>query len=128
MWPRFAVALTQTTRGKRRRWKTGGFLRASTSHTFCFASHLVLLRFPGSVVSDVPQKALLRTSWTCPGRLQLRSRGEAEDHRGGELRWSRRGVADELAEKTMCFHSMSSSSSVTAPDQCVSSSAFKGRL
>lgn len=55
---------------------------ASTLHTFCFASHLVLLHFLGSAVSDVPQKALLWTSWTCSGQLQLRSREEAEDHQG----------------------------------------------
>lgn len=75
------------------RWKTGGFLRASTLHTFCFVSHLVLLHFLGSAVSDVPQKALLRTSWTCSGRLQLLSREEAEDHRGAAAGSS--GGADE---------------------------------
>lgn len=60
MWPRSTVALTQTTQGKQRRCKTGGFLRASTLHTFCFVSHLVLLHFLGSAVGDVPEKALLR--------------------------------------------------------------------
>lgn len=95
------------------RWKTGGFLRASTLHTFCFVSHLVLLHFLGSAVSDVPQKALLPTSWTCSGWVQLLSR---ERRRTTEVRRQglqvqptrgRLNAADELAENTMCFHSMS---------------------
>lgn len=105
----------------RRRWNTGEF--SHTSHTFCFILHLVLTflevrlgTFPSSSAVDQLDGSVCtdEAAYGCGSSKRThRERAGGPPRPDAELR-STVGAsdgcscADELAEKTTCFHSVSS--------------------